>query len=226
MAFKRLDPVAPGAWLDGTMVPVLSDVTRAGIEHAVQRCNGAGMRGRSDCQAIKTGPADRQRRQPTRRQRSCYLAGPIPAPVEGDRRGQVKPDGRTCGASGTHTDLSAFHQSGQTILSGRGPDDFSAGTEGNEGDTLVPACSEPMARGACGTVDGVRDLGPQLKIAGSGFRRGRGVRRSHTAGCEPSARASRMIDRDERTSSRAMPKETIRSGQARMVAEAVPGPEE
>jgi len=86
------------------------------------------------------------------------LAGLIYTPVAVDRWGRVQVDGWTYGQPETQEDLLPYHKSGQAILLGRDPDDFSApALAWNEDNRLICEGIMPVTRGAYGSVDGVRD---------------------------------------------------------------------
>ena len=98
----------------------------------------------------------RVRRQPTERQ--LTLAGLIYTPVKVDRWGRVQVDTWTYGQPETQADLLPYHKSGQAILLGRDPDDFSVpALAWNEDDRLICEGIMPVKRGDYGSVDGVRD---------------------------------------------------------------------
>ena len=161
---------APGAAPDSKVVPVDLAIARAVITREVHRYNnetgrrGQGMRGRSYQAAFMAGLAQRVRRQPTARQ--LYLAGLIYTPVKVDRWGRVTLDLHTYGGPETQDDLLPYHKSGQAILLGRDPDDFTApALAWNADNELICESITAVTRGAYGSVDGVRDAARNRKAA-------------------------------------------------------------
>ena len=66
-------------------------------------------------------------------------------------------DTRIYGAPDTQQDLWPYHKSGEAVLSGRDPDDFTASAMAwNAKNELVCEGIQPIARAACGSVDGIR----------------------------------------------------------------------
>jgi putative transposase len=161
---------APGAAPDASIVPVHLDVALAVLTREEHRHNneagrrGQGMRGRSYQDAFTAGIALRMRRQPSARQ--LYLAGLIYTPVKVDRWGRVTINTWTYGDSDTQETLLPYHKSGQAILLGRDPDDFSApALAWNEANALICEGIMPVSRGAYDSVDGIRDAARNRKAA-------------------------------------------------------------
>ncbi len=66
-----------------------------------------------------------------------------------------------------------YHKSGQSILLGRDPDDFSVpALAWNERNELICEGIEPVTRGAYGSVDGIRDSARNRKAARDAMRAG------------------------------------------------------
>ena len=160
---------APGAAPDSTVCPVALDTAKAVIAREVRRYNaepgrrGAGINGRSFQNAFEAGCAGRIQRKPTARQ--LYLAGLIYTPVAVDRWGRVQVDNWTYGGPETQEQLRPYHKKGPILL-GRDPDDFAApALAWNEKDRLICQGIMPVARGAYGSVDGIRDAARNRKAA-------------------------------------------------------------
>jgi len=160
----------PGAAPDAKVIPVHLDVARAVITREVARHNneagrrGQGMNGRSYQAAFVAGQPLRTHHKPTARQ--LYLAGLIYTPVKVDRWGRVMLDTWTYGGPDTQEDLLPYHKTGQHILLGRDPDDFSLpALAWNADNELICEGIMPVARGTYGSVDGVRDARRNRKAA-------------------------------------------------------------
>lgn len=160
----------PGAAPSPDVKPIHLDHVREVLTREVHRHNsetgrrGQGMNGRSYRQAFEAGYELRIRRQPTARQ--IYLAGLIYTPVKVDRWGRVQVDNWTYGQPETQEHLLPYHMSGQAILLGRDPDDFSApALAWNEDNRLICEGIMPVSRGACDSVDGVKDAARNRKAA-------------------------------------------------------------
>jgi putative transposase len=90
----------------------------------------------------------------------------IYTPVKVDRWGRVMLDTWTYGGPDTQEDLLPYHKTGQHILLGRDPDDFSLpALAWNADNELICEGIMPVARGAYGSVDGVRDAKRNRKAA-------------------------------------------------------------
>ena len=160
----------PGAAPDAKVIPVHLDVARAVIAREVHRYNneggrrGQGMNGRSYQAAFVAGQHLRTHSKPTARQ--LYLAGLIYTPVKVDRWGRVMLDTWTYGGPDTQSELLPYHITGQHILLGRDPDDFSLpALAWNAKNELICEGIMPVARGAYGSVDGIRDAARNRKAA-------------------------------------------------------------
>ncbi len=122
------------------------------------------MKGRSYQAAFETGLAKRVKRTPTARQ--LYLSGLICTPVKVNRWGQVEIDTRTNGAPDTQSLLLPYHKQGEAILLGRDPDDFAApALAWNAKNELICEGIQPVARGAYGSVDSIRQAATNRKTA-------------------------------------------------------------
>ncbi len=158
---------APGAAPDARVVPVHLDVAREVLTREVHRYNaetgrrGQGMRGRSYQDVFTAGLVLRMRRQPSARQ--LYLAGLIYTSVKVDRWGRVTINTWTYGDADTQEALLPYHKSGQAILLGRDPDDFSApALAWNAGNLHLPHVHGV----ACGDLSGVVPNWPGLFHSG------------------------------------------------------------
>lgn len=167
----------PGASPDAGVVPVHLDAVLTVLTREVARHNaetgrrGQGMNGRSYQAAFEAGLAMRVHRKPTARQ--LYLAGLIYTPVSVDRWGRVKVENWTYGQPETQQELLTYHQSGQQILLGRDPDDFSApALAWNEKNELICEAIMPVTAGAYDSVDGVRDATRNRKAAREAVKAG------------------------------------------------------
>lgn len=160
----------PGAAPDSSVVPVAVETALAVCEREVARHNaeagrrGQGMKGRSYQAAFEAGLARRIKRTATARQ--LYLSGLIYTPVTVTRWGQVVIDGWTYGAPDTQENLLPYHRQGEAVLLGRDPDDFSApALAWNARNDLICEGIQPVARGAYGSVDGIRQAAGNRKAA-------------------------------------------------------------
>ena len=125
---------------------------------------GQGMNGRSYQAAFEAGLAKRVKRTPTARQ--LYLSGLIYTPVKVTRWGQVIIDTWTYGAPDTQQDLLPYHKTGEAVLLGRDPDDFTApALAWNARNELICEGIQPVARGAYGSVEGIRQAATNRKAA-------------------------------------------------------------
>lgn len=160
----------PGASPDSDVVPIPFDLAERIVRNAINRHNretgrrSQGALGRSYEQMFQDEVAHRIKRQPTARQ--LYLAGLMYKPVSVDRNGQVKVNGWVYGSPTTQLTLLKHHGTGQKILLGRDPDDFSAPAlafdlKGN----LICEGIEPVQRGAYGSVTGIREAARNRKAA-------------------------------------------------------------
>ena len=114
--------------------------------------------------AVWLGQHLRTHSKPTARQ--LYLAGLIYTPVKVDRWGRVMLDTWTYGGPDTQSELLPYHITGQHILLGRDPDDFSLpALAWNAKNELICEGIMPVARGAYGSVDGIRDAARNRKAA-------------------------------------------------------------
>lgn len=160
----------PGAAPDAKVIPVHLDTAREVIKREVARYNneagrrGQGMNGRSYQAAFVAGLPHRTHRKPSARQ--LYLAGLVYTPVKVDRWGRVRLNDWTYGEPDTQENLLPCHKTGQNILLGRDPDDFSLpALAWNADNELICEGIMPVARGAYGSVDGVRDAKRNRKAA-------------------------------------------------------------
>jgi len=160
----------PGAAPSASVKPIHLDQVKDVLHREVHRHNneigrrGQGMNGRSYRQAFEAGYALRVRRQPTARQ--IYLAALIYTPVKVDRWGRVQVDNWTYGQPETQQDLRPYHKTGQAILLGRDPDDFSApALAWNEDNILICEGIMSVKRGEHDSVDRVRDSTRNRKAA-------------------------------------------------------------
>lgn len=152
---------APGASPSANVVPIPVEDARKVIEREIARFNrepgrrGQGMNGRSYEQVFQDGLSTRIKRKPTAKQ--LYLAGLIYNPVSVDRFGQVRKYGWTYGDPVSQEALLPFHKSGQKILLGRDPDDFSAPAIAfDEDGNLIFEGITPVQAGKYDSVDGIR----------------------------------------------------------------------
>ena len=160
----------PGAAPDSSVVPVSIETALAICEREVAWYNaepgrpGQGMNGRSYQAVFEAGLAKRVKRTPTQRQ--LYLSGLISTPVKVNRWGQVTIDTWTYGAPDTQQDLLPYHKSGEAVLLGGEPDDFTApALAWNAKNELICEGIQPVARGAYGSVDGIRQAATNRKAA-------------------------------------------------------------
>lgn len=135
---------APGASPSKDVTPVPIDQVRKVYGREIERHNakrgrrGQGANGRSYAEIFADGRAQRTARKATKRQ--LYLAGLIWKPVSVDRNGQVQIDGWVYGGPDTQRALLRHNGTGQKILLGRDPDDFSAPAMAyDEGGNLIAA---------------------------------------------------------------------------------------
>ena len=159
----------PGAAPDSSVVPVSLDTAKAVCDREVARHKtepgrrGQGMNGRSYQAVFEAGLAKRVKRTPTQRQ--LYLSGLIYTPVAVNRWGQVIIDTWTYGAPDTQQDLLPYHKNGEILL-GRDPDNFTApALAWNAKNELICEGIQPVARGAYGSVDGIRQAATNRKAA-------------------------------------------------------------
>ncbi|MEI6100066.1 MAG: hypothetical protein WCS20_17625, partial [Alphaproteobacteria bacterium] len=159
----------PGAAPDSSVVPVSIATAQAVCEREVARYNaepgrrGQGMNGRSYQAVFEALLAKRVKWTPTQRQ--LYLSGLISTPVKVNRWGQVTIDTWTYGAPDMQQDLLPCHKTGE-ILVGRVADDFSApALAWNAKNELICEGIQPVARGAYGSVDGIRQAATNRKAA-------------------------------------------------------------
>ena len=159
----------PGAAPDSSIVPVSIETALAVCAREVARYNaepgrrGQGMTGQSYQAVFEAGLAKRVKRTPTQRQ--LYLSGLIYTPVTVTRWGQVVIDTWTYGAPDTQQDLLPYHKKG-AILLGRDPDDLTApALAWNAKNALICEGIQPVARGAYGSVDGIRQAATNRKAA-------------------------------------------------------------
>ena len=161
---------APGATPTPGVTPVHVEVAQSVIRREIQRHNqepgrrSQGARGRSYEQVFNDGLQDRIKRQPTARQ--LYLAGLIYSPVSVDRFGQVRKNGWIYGGPSTQQALLEHHGTGEKVLLGRDPDDFSAPAIAfDEAGHLICEGIEPVQAGSYDSVDGIRDAARNRKAA-------------------------------------------------------------
>ena len=122
------------------------------------------MNGQSYQAAFEAGLAMRVKRTPTARQ--LYLSWLVYTPVKVNRWGQVEIDTWTYGAPDTQEDLLPYHRKSEAILLGRDPDNFEAlAMAWNAKDELTCEFVQPVKRGACGSVDGIRQAATNRKAA-------------------------------------------------------------
>ena len=122
------------------------------------------MNGQSYQAAFEAGLAMRVKRTPTARQ--LYLSWLVYTPVKVTRWGQVEIDTWTYGAPDTQEDLLPYYRKSEAILLGRDPDNFEAPAMAwNAKDELTCEFVQPVKRGACGSVDGIRQAATDRKAA-------------------------------------------------------------
>lgn len=161
---------APGASASRDVVPVPIDRALAVYGREIARHNSEagrraqGARGRSYAAVFEAGLAERTMRRPTARQ--LYLAGLVWKPVAVDRNGQVTVDGWVYGGPETQEALLRHLGTGQKVLFGRDPDDYSApGLAFDADGTRICEGVEAIQRGAYGSVDGAREAARYRKDA-------------------------------------------------------------
>lgn len=166
---------APGASPSTDVVPIPVGDARKVIEREIARFNrepgrrGQGAHGRSYEQVFQDGLNARIKRKPTAKQ--IYLAGLIYSPVSVDRFGQVRKYGWTYGDPVSQEALLPFHKSGQKILLGRDPEDFSAPAIAfDEDGNLICEGIAPMQAGKYDSVDGIRSAKRNKKAARAAAR--------------------------------------------------------
>lgn len=166
---------APGASPSPKVVPVPADTAKAVLSREIARHNrepgrrSQGARGRSYEQVLRDGLLEREQLgRPVRRASAeqLYLAGLIWKPVAVDRHGRVTVKGWQYGGPETQQALLRFHGTGQRILLGQNPDDFSAPAIAyDDAGKLICRDIEPVKRGPYASVDGIRDAARNRKAA-------------------------------------------------------------
>ena len=161
---------APGASPSASVTPVPVETLQAVLRREVHRHNSEtgrraqGARGRSYDQMFRDGLEGRIVRKPSARQ--LYLAGLTWKPVAVDRNGQVTVDGWIYGGPETQQTLLRHHGTGQRILLGRDPDDYSAPALAYDADgNRICEGIEPIRRGAYDSTDTARLAARNRKAA-------------------------------------------------------------
>ena len=161
---------APGASPSADVLPIPVEDARKVIECEIARFNrepgrrGQGANGRSYEQVFQDGLNVRIKRKPTAKQ--IYLAGLIYSPVSVDRFGRVQKSLWIYGDPVSQEALLPYHKSGQKILLGRDPDDFSAPAIAFDDDgNLICEGIVPVQAGKYDSVDDIRSAKRNKKAA-------------------------------------------------------------